>query len=89
MIHKMGGAVMNGKKTSTKIALLERELSVLVEELDKRKLDLRSEMDVLRIEVETLNTLLKKHHPKFAGTFGKIKSQTMMETNPEWPSRQL
>lgn len=80
---------MNEKETSKKIALLELELSVLVEELDKSKLDLRSEVDVLRIEVETLKTFLKKHHPKFAGTYGKIKSQTMMETNPEWPSRQL
>jgi len=85
----MGGAVMNRKETSIKIALPGRELSVLVEELDKSKLDLRSEVDVLRIEVETLKTFLKKHHPKFTGTFGKIKSQTMMETNPEWPSRQM
>jgi hypothetical protein len=80
---------MNEKETSKRIDLLERELSVLVEDLDKSKLDMRSEIDALRIEVETLKTFLKKQNPEFAGSFGKIKSQTVLEMNPEWTSGQL
>ena len=42
---------MNEKEMTKRISLLERELSVLVEDLDKNKLDFRSELDTLRLEV--------------------------------------
>lgn len=80
---------MKEQELGKRISLLERELSVLVEDLDKLKLDHRSEWDTLQIEIETLKRFLKAHHPDFVGTFGKIKSQTLMESNPEWVSGHL
>lgn len=77
---------MNEKEMTKRISLLERELSVLVEDLDKSKLDFRSELDTLRLEVESLKTILTRYHTDFSGTFKKIKTHTMMEKDPEWIS---
>lgn len=77
---------MNEKEMAKKISLLERELTVLAEELDKSKLDVRSDLNSFRIEMESLKTFLKLHHSEFAGSFRKIKSQTLLEKNPEWIS---
>ncbi|OIP62737.1 MAG: hypothetical protein CO150_08300 [Nitrospirae bacterium CG_4_9_14_3_um_filter_53_35] len=79
---------MKEKELETRISLLERELSVLVEELDKLKLDHRGELDTLRIEIETLKSFLEKRHSDFAGIFDRIKSETLAEKNPEWGSGQ-
>ncbi len=77
---------MNEKETTKKISLLERELGMLVEELDKNKLDFRSEIDLLRIELEALKGFLKMSHPEFTEEFRKVKSETLREKNPEWTS---
>ena len=41
---------MNEKEMTKRISLLERELSVLVEDLDKSKLDFRSELDTCALK---------------------------------------
>lgn len=74
------------KDTLKRIALLERELGVLVEDLDGSKLDLRSGLDSLRLEVESLKKFLKQRYPDFSESFGAMKSQTVLENNPEWMS---
>ncbi len=79
---------MKEQELGKRISLLERELNVLVDDLDKLKLNHRSDLDTLQIEIETLKTFLKKYHSDFIATFSKIKSQTLMEKNPEWVSGQ-
>jgi hypothetical protein len=79
---------MNEKETGKRITLLERELSVLAEDLDKNKMEMRSDLDSMRLEVESLKTILTQYHRDFQGTFKKIKTQTLMEKNPEWMSGQ-
>jgi hypothetical protein len=77
---------MDEIKNTKRISLLERELGVLVEDLDKSKLDFRSELDLLRIELEALKAFLMISHPEFSEEFKRVKSETLFEKNPEWIS---
>ncbi len=75
---------MNEKETAKRLHLLEKEIGVLVDDLDAGKLDLRSRIDDLRIEMETLKSFLEQQYPDFPASFRKAKEQTCQEQNPEW-----
>ncbi len=77
---------MKEKETVQRIRLLEQEIRVLVEELDKQKLDMRGQLDELRLEIESLKGFLQREHPEFPETFRKMKEQTIQNKNPEWMS---
>jgi regulator of replication initiation timing len=83
LIPKRGG-VMNEKETAKRLHLLEKEIGVLVEDLDGCKLDLRSQLDDLRLEVETLKDFLQQQFPAFPDSYRNIKYRTCQEKNPEW-----
>jgi hypothetical protein len=80
---------MREKEISDKLNLIEREFGVLVEDLDKVRLEWRGQMDEIRIEIESLKAFLQKGDPEFSAHFKKIKTQTLREKNPEWISGQL
>jgi regulator of replication initiation timing len=75
---------MNEKETAKRLHLLEKEIGVLVDDLDASKLDLRGQIDDLRIEMETLKNLMHQQFPDFPASFRKAKEQTCQEQNPEW-----
>jgi hypothetical protein len=75
---------MNEKETAKKLALLDHELGALADEVDQTKLNLRSDLDTLRLEIEALKAYLKDLHPEFGQRFVKIKANTVLDTNPEW-----
>ncbi len=78
---------MKEKETLQRIRFLEKEIGVLVEDLDKQKLDIRSQLDELRLEIEAVKGFLQREHPEFADTFCRIKEETIRAKNPEWISR--
>ncbi len=79
---------MSEQVISERLRFLEKEVSALAEDLDRNKLDLRSQVDALRLDIESIKTFLKKHFPELPETFRDVKDQTMREKNPEWIAEQ-
>ena len=74
---------MKEKEMERRLTLVEREMGVLVEDVDRNKLDLRSQIDMLRIELASLKRFLAERYPDFGTAFQRLKSETMLEELPE------
>lgn len=74
---------MNEKIPKEQLDRLHKELSLAGAETDKRLLELRVEMDRLRLETAALRTFLGAVYPSFAEQFPQILAETIQEMDPE------
>ena len=74
---------MKEKEMERRLTLVEREMGVLVEDVDRNKLDLRSQMDMVRLELAALKRFLGERYPDFEAAFQRLKNQAIMEELPE------
>lgn len=70
-----------------KLKLIEKEVGILGDDLEKVRLDIKEAVDLLRIEVESLKILLKEVIPDFQEKFARVRDLAMREIDPEWLTR--
>ncbi|MFH1675251.1 MAG: hypothetical protein ABIF87_17745 [Pseudomonadota bacterium] len=66
-----------------KLRLLEKEVLCTGDEIAKVKLDLKAEIDELKIDVETIKRLVKKTLSGGEEEYRKVKGSVIREINPE------
>jgi hypothetical protein len=67
-----------------KVRLLEKEVSIIGDDIERVRLDIKEAVDMLRIEVESLKLILKESVPDFQEKFQKVKEIALEEIDPEW-----
>ena len=67
-----------------KINLLEKEVNLLGDDMEKVRLDLEESVDTLRLEIESIKFLLKDLVPNFQEKFSSIKNTVIREVDPQW-----
>lgn len=50
---------------------------------DSRFMELKAEIDKIKLEIAALNSFLERTLPSFAGTYPEIKEKIFREFNPE------
>lgn len=75
---------MREKEQAQRLHLMEKELAVLAEHLDRSRLEWRGQLDEMKLEIESLKAFLLERDPQFPGHFSKIKAQVFRDKNPEW-----
>lgn len=68
------------------LRLLEKEILWTGDEIAKIKLDLKGEIDELKIEIETIRRLVQRSLPGGEEAYKEIKKSVMREINPEMGS---
>lgn len=63
--------------------LLDEELDLLTNEVMNLKLNCRTEIDALKLEIETLKRFLNGKYPDFQERFAAIKETVIREVIPE------
>jgi hypothetical protein len=63
--------------------LHDEELEVLADEVINIKRDYRTEIDNLRLEIETLKLFLSQAYPDFQKRFNTLKEKARLEICPE------
>jgi hypothetical protein len=71
----------NAKQKKEK--LLDEELDLLTNEVMNLKLNNRTEIDALKLEIETLKRFLSHRYADFGERFQAIKEQVILEVSPE------
>jgi len=66
-----------------KVKLLQKEVNLLGEDVDKAKLDLEETKDLLKIEIEALKTILKEVVPDFSKKYGIARDNILREIVPD------
>ncbi len=74
---------MNEIALDERITRLQKELRLTADETERRMLDLRVEVDRLKLEVAALKNFLGTVNPSFMEQFPQILDQTIREVNPE------
>jgi len=74
---------MNDVALQRKIAGIENELNFIREYYKKGLLDLRGEIDHLKLQIAALRAFLENAFPDFGERFPEIYEKTMLEVNPE------
>ena len=64
--------------------LLQKQVEAIAALQEKTKLDLVSQLDSLRIEVEVLKRFLMHHHSDFARYYPELKEAVTQAIDPEW-----
>jgi hypothetical protein len=75
---------MNQVALEERIARLEKELLHGGSHAEQRLLDLRAEIDRLRLEVSAVRQFLGVVYPTFAEEYPQLLSRTIQEVNPEF-----
>jgi hypothetical protein len=75
---------MNDAALVEQINRLQKELSLAGAATDKKLLELRVEVDRLRLEMTALKTFLCTAFPSFEEQFPQILARTIQEVNPEF-----
>jgi hypothetical protein len=70
-----------------RLKLLEKEINILGEDVDKAKLDMEESVDSLKIEIESLKMILKESVPDFQNKFQRVKGTVLREIDPEWVNK--
>jgi len=63
--------------------LVDEELELLTNEVMNLKLNCRTEIDALKLEIETLKRLLASSYPDFPEQFKAVKEKVIREVSPE------
>jgi uncharacterized small protein (DUF1192 family) len=75
---------MNEIALQEELARLQKELQLAGEEADQRLLELRVEVERLKIELAALKNFLAAANPSFAEQFPHVLARTIAEVNPEF-----
>jgi len=65
-----------------RIRLIEKEMDLLGESIDRIKMDLNEQVSILRIELDTLKAFLTQVHPEFKTQYPKIKKMVTEKVDP-------
>jgi len=74
---------MNEQMVEENIRRLQKEFRIAGSSTDERLLDLRVELDRMRLEMTALKQFLATVFPSFAEQFPQILSRTIEEVDPE------
>lgn len=74
---------MNDTAVKEMVARLRKEVGLTGAETDKQILDLRVEVDRLKLELLALKTFLGTAYPAFREQFPQILAETIQEVDPE------
>ncbi len=74
---------MNELALGERISRLQKELRMVADDGDRRMLEVRIEMDRLKIELAALKSFIGTVYPSFAEQFPQILDKTIREVNPE------
>lgn len=72
-----------GKVYPPEVHLLKKELEIQGELLNQERLERKSEIDQLRLELETIKKLCEQIHPGFLLRFDKLYATEKYIWNPE------
>jgi hypothetical protein len=75
---------MEERDIQQRFHLLEKEVEAAVSVIEETKLNLRSAIDAVIIEVEVLKRFLARSHPDFTALYPQLREQVMRELDPEW-----
>ncbi len=75
---------MNQVALEEAINRLQKELQLSGGDMESRFLDLRAEVDQLRLELRAVRKFLAAAHPSFNEQFPRILEQTIEEVDPEF-----
>jgi hypothetical protein len=75
---------MNQVALEEQITRLEKEIRLGGTEVDQRFLELRADVDRLRLEVVAIKKFLEDVNPSFRELFPQILERTLAEVNPEF-----
>lgn len=64
--------------------LLQKQVEAAVSLLEESKLDLLSQIDSLKIEIEVLKRLLANSQPDFPRQYEQLKDTVTRAIDPEW-----
>ena len=74
---------MNDTALQKQIDQIERELRLSGEALDSRNLEVRADIDRIKLEIAALKKFLKTALPDFEERYREIFSRTVEEVDPE------
>lgn len=74
---------MKPKELEQKESMLDREIQLLEERLEKLELETRSEFDKFRLELTALQRFLENHDPNFKRQFKQVREEVFRNLNPE------
>ena len=72
-----------GNEKTKKQKLLDEELELLTNEVMNLKLNSRTEIDALKLEIEILVRFLEGIYPDFKERFQALKEKVIREVSPE------
>lgn len=75
---------MSGIALKEEVARLQNEAVLAGAETDRRLLDLRAELDRLKLEMMALKAFLAAANPSFAEQFPQVLARTIAEVDPEY-----
>jgi hypothetical protein len=64
--------------------LLQKQIEATVSLHEETKLNLLSQVDSLKIEVEVLKRFITRHHGDFERHYPQLKEKVTQEIDPEW-----
>ena len=66
-----------------RIRLMEKEIALLGESIDRIGMDLKEQVAIFRIELDTLKTFLTQVHPEFKTQYPRIKKMVTEKVDPD------
>ena len=75
---------MSERDLLERLHLLSAELEALAERVQRVELEARSEVDELKIDLETVRRFIDDHHPEFAKVFPSLRESVLRTVDPEF-----
>ena len=64
--------------------LLQKQIEAMASLHEETKLNLLSQVDSIKIEVEVLKRFIVRHHSDFERHYAQLKETVTQEIDPEW-----
>jgi hypothetical protein len=80
--HFQEGGFMKEIAVQERIRLIEKEMDLLGESIERVKMDLQEQVVILRIELDVLKTFLTQVHPEFKTQYSKLKKMITEKVDP-------